>query len=225
MNTLEVRGISKADDQNQSETYSISRRQILIPSRLAKFKLVKSKSNNIKFILNTNKLSRIKKIRITHLAWPVLFGHPVIQVEYQNKVPSKISMHSHGLLHKVSKSSRDCALVVDKHHRGSRTHHMQHFSPHLVSRTPRTTPRHHHKYSSKTDQPSWSLKRAPGVDQEEEQGCQEVGARRQQGDQQNKIKQDKAATRTRSRRSRRAPDQSLIPTSLLQKFQQQGEQS
>jgi hypothetical protein len=182
MNTLEVRGISKAGDQNQSETYSISKRQILIPSRLAKFKLVRSKSNNIKFILKTNKLSRIKKIIITYLAWPVLFGQPVIQVEYQNKVPSKISMHSRGLLHKVSKPNGVFALVVDKHHRGSRTHHKQHFSLHLLSSTPRTTPRHHHKYSSKTDQPSWSLKRALGVDQEEEQGCQEVGERRQQGD-------------------------------------------
>jgi hypothetical protein len=36
-------------------------------------------------------------------------------------------------------------------------------------------------------------------------------------------KKDKAATRTGSRGSRRAPDQSLIPTSLLPKFQQQGE--
>jgi hypothetical protein len=42
-------------------------------------------------------------------------------------------------------------------------------------------------------------------------------------DQQNQIKQNRATTRSRSRRSRRAPDQSLIPTSPPQKFQQSGE--
>jgi hypothetical protein len=62
-----------------------------------------------------------------------------------------------------------------------------------------------------------------GLPSKKVKGCQEVGARRPQGDQQNKIKQDKAAARTRSRRNRRAPDQSLIPTSLLQRSQQQGE--
>jgi hypothetical protein len=134
-------------------------------------------------------------------------------------------MHSRSLLHKVSKSSGDCALVVDKHHRGSRTHHKQHLSPHLVSRTPRTTPRHHHKNPSSSNQWPWSLRGAPEADQEEEQGCQEEGARWQQGVQPNQIKQDKTTTRTGSRGSRRALDQSLIPTSFLQKSQQQGEQA
>jgi hypothetical protein len=40
----------------------------------------------------------------------------------------------------------------------------------------------------------------------------------EQGEQQNKIKQNRASTRTRSRRSRRALDQSMIPTSLFQNF-------
>jgi hypothetical protein len=39
------------------------------------------------------------------------------------------------------------------------------------------TPRNHHKNPSSSNQWSWSLRGAPGADQEEEQGCQEVGAR------------------------------------------------
>jgi hypothetical protein len=39
------------------------------------------------------------------------------------------------------------------------------------------TPRNHHKNPSSSNQWSWSLRGAPEADQEEEQGCQEVGAR------------------------------------------------
>jgi hypothetical protein len=112
----------------------------------------------------------------------VLFGQPEIQVAAPKQMNSQDNhAHSCGLLHKVSKSNGDFALI-DKHHRGSHTTpHTSStsltISSHLISSTPRTAPKRSPQNPSKSNQGSWSPSGAPGVDQEEEQGCQEGGAR------------------------------------------------
>jgi hypothetical protein len=111
--------------------------------------------------------------------------------QYQNNSPSKIIMDSRGLLHKVSRSSGDFALVVDKHHRGSRTttHPSISFtiSSHLISSTPSTAPKHHHKI------PATQISHHGHIEEHQEliKRRNRAARKEEQGDQPNQIKQDK----------------------------------